>query len=1049
VTTRIEPALSQGQPLGDPNESLFEETTIERLENLGYQSVHGRELRDGVTFPETDVVHRPTLRQFFREQYPFLDEAALTQAIQTVASPDGVDLIQRNKKAHHLITKGFDLAYEAEDGSEAYEHVYPIDWENPEENEFWVVQQLPVHGDNDRRPDLIIYVNGLPLVTFELKSPYREEVDVENAFNQLQHYRQELSRLFTFNAFCVLSDGRTTLHGVHSASREWFKPWMSADGETVADEKKQSMRMLVQGLFPKDRLLHYVRNFIVHENTGGGIRKKGALYHQFFGVRRAVEETLRATQPEGDQKIGVIWHTQGAGKSLSMVFLVGILRRRLGNPTILIEVDRNDLDEQLYDAFVAAGPLVGDVHQAEGIDDLRARLQTEGGEVVFTTIEKFQLKGEETEHPQLSDRNDVVVIADEAHRTQYGFEGEVRVDEETGERFTAYGYARYLRQALPNASFIGFTGTPIAENDRNTTAVFGDLIHTYDMQQAKEDGAVVGIQYEPRLIELALDNEAIDEDVEDIAEDGDVELEKQKWSALERAAGTDERQARLAEDIVEHFRKRRQSIDGKGMIVGMSRRNCMGLYEAIVERRPEWHDPALDAGKIKVVMTGNISSDPPEWNERGHITTKQQRDQLKQRFKDPDDDLQLTIVCDMWLTGTNIPCLHTLYVDKPMKGHNLMQAIARVNRVFRDKPAGLVVDYIGIGTELKKATKRYTDQGFDAPTEELEDAAFGQFEEALAAIRETLPDAMDQDLVAHWRGLSKIDFEDLTTRLYNYYLETDDRRDDFLRMEKRLRKAHSLIQHREEVEAHADEVAFYQLVRTQLKRTKEQATREEDEERAQAIRDLVERSLEAEEAVDIYEAAGIDKPDISILNEAFLEEFKTKEKKQSLRMKLLEKLMKDEIQVRKRENLSKYRTLEEILEETLAKYHQNTITAAEVMKKLVEMRKDYFSDDERKDEYNLSNEEIAFIDAINEVQEDAYDMPFLCDLVRDVVQSVKDNLEVDWTKPHRENVQASVRSAVKRVLRRNGVTGDEMQAVQEQIMEQAESLYGDWPKESV
>ncbi len=1042
------PSLIQSQPLGDPDENLFEETTVQRLENLGYRCLDGRKLRDPDAFPETEVVHRPTLRQFFREKYPFLDPTALTQAVQRVANPDGVELIQRNKEAHHRITKGFELAYEAEDGSEAYEHVYPIDWESPTENEFWVVQQLPVHGDNDRRPDLIIYVNGLPLVTFELKSPYREEVDVENAFNQLQHYRQELSRLFTFNAFCVLSDGQKTLHGVHPASREWFKPWMSADGETVADEKKQSMRMLIRGLFPKDRLLHYVRNFIVHENTGGGIRKKGALYHQFFGVRRAVEETLRATQPDGDQRIGVIWHTQGAGKSLSMVFLVGILRRRLGNPTILIEVDRNDLDEQLYDAFVAAKPLVGDVHQAEDIDDLRARLQTEGGEVVFTTIEKFQLKGQETQHPQLSDRHDVVVIADEAHRTQYGFEGEVRVDEDTGEQFTAYGYAKYLRQALPNASFIGFTGTPIAEDDRNTTAVFGELIHTYDMQQAKEDGAVVGIQYEPRLVKLALDNEEIDEEVEEIAEGDDVELEKQKWSALERAAGTDERQAQLAEDIIEHFRKRRQSIDGKGMIVGMSRRNCVGLYEAIVERRPEWHDPALDAGKIKVVMTGNISSDPPEWNERGHITTKQQRDQLKQRFKDPDDDLQLVIVCDMWLTGTNIPCLHTLYVDKPMKGHNLMQAIARVNRVFRDKPAGLVVDYIGIGTQLKKATKRYTDQGFDAPTEELEEAAFGQFEEALAAIRETLPDTVDQDLVAHWRDLSKIDFEDLTTRLYNYYLETDDRRDNFLKTEKRLRKGHSLIQHREEVEEHADEVAFYQLVRTQLKRTKEQATREEDEERAQAIRDLVERSLEAEEAVDIYDAAGIDKPDISILDEAFLEEFKSEEEKQSLRMKLLEKLMKDEIQVRKRENLSKYRTLEEILEETLAKYHQNTITAAEVMKQLVEMRKDYFSDDERKDEYNLSNEEIAFIDAIDEVQEDAYDMPFLCDLVRDVVRSVKDNLEVDWTKPHRENVRASVRSAVKRVLRQNGVTGNEMQAVQEQIMEQAESLYEDWSRDS-
>jgi type I restriction enzyme R subunit len=1045
-----EPQLSFLDDIGgistDPDENLFEETTIQRLENLGYRPVHGSRLRDEQQFPEDAVVHRPTLRRYFREAYPFLDETALKQAVQRMATPDGVDLSKRNKEAHRLMTKGFELPYEDEDGKEQYTHVYPIDWKNPAENEFWVVQQLPVHGSNDRRPDLVVYVNGLPLVVFELKNPYREEVDVENAFNQLQHYKQDLRRLFAFNAFCVISDGTETLHGVHSASEEWFKPWMSVDGETVAEDEGRSMRTLIEGLFPKERLLHYVRNFIVHETTGGGIQKKGALYHQFFGVRRAVEETLRATRPDGDQKIGVIWHTQGAGKSLSMVFLVGILRRRLGNPTILIEVDRNDLDEQLYDAFVAAKPLVGSVHQASGIDDLRQRLQTEGGEVVFTTIEKFQLKGEETEHPRLSERNDIVVIADEAHRTQYGFQGEIRYDEDQGEHFTAYGYAKYLRQALPNASFIGFTGTPIEEDDRDTTAVFGDVIHTYDMRQAQRDGAVVEIQYEPRLVDLRLINEKIDEELKEIGDGEDIEIEKQKWSALERAAGTDERQAQLAEDIVEHFGRRRAAIDGKGMIVCMSRRNCVGLYDAIVEERPEWHDPALDKGEIKIVMTGNISSDPKEWNERGHITTKQQRDQLKQRFKDPDDPLKLVIVCDMWLTGTNIPCLHTLYVDKPMKGHNLMQAIARVNRVFRDKPAGLVVDYIGIGTELKKATKRYTEKGFGAPAEELEEVAFEQFDKALASVRESLPGEVDQEVVAQWRDLSKIDFEDLLSHLYNFYLETDERRDDFLRREKRLRKAYSLIQHREDVEQHADEVAFYQLVRGQLRRTKEKASREEDRDRAEAIRDLVERSIDAEEAVDIYEAAGIEKPDISILDEQFLEEFKEEEEKQNLRVKLLEKLMNDEIQVRKRENLQKYRSLQEILEKTLEKYRQNAITAAEVMQALVEMRKEYFGEDERKEKYDLTNEEIAFIDAINEVRDGAYDMPFLCDLVREIVEAVKRNLEVDWTKPHRENVQASVRSAVKRVLRRKGVTGDDMQAVQEEIMEQAESLYRDWPQ---
>ena len=1049
MTSDPDPAfVDRSQITGDPDENLFEETTIQRLQELGYRHVEGREIRDEEAFPETDVVHRPTLRRFFREQYPFLDQTALREAVQRVARPDGTDLNYRNKEAHRLLTKGFELSYEAADGSEKHEHVYPIDWENAGENDFWVVQQLPIQGDNDRRPDLIVYVNGLPLVVFELKNPYRDDVDVGNALNQLGHYKKELRRLFTFNAFCVVSDGTQTLHGVHSASEEWFKPWMSADGEHIAEDRKQSMRMLIEGLFPKERLLSYVRNFIVHEKTGGGIQKKGALYHQFFGVRRAVEETLRATGPDGDQRIGVIWHTQGAGKSLSMVFLVGILRKRLGNPTILIEVDRNDLDEQLYDAFVAAKPLVGSVHQAEDIDDLRQRLQTEGGEVVFTTIEKFQLKGEETEHPTLSDRSDIVVIADEAHRTQYGFEGELRVDEETGETFTAHGYAKYLRDALPNASFIGFTGTPIAEDDRDTTAVFGDLIHTYDMRQAKEDGAVVGIKYEPRLIELTLSNDQIDEELDEIADGEDMELEKQKWSALERAAGTDERQAKLADDIVEHFGRRRQSLEGKGMIVCMSRRNCVGLYDAIVERLPDWHDPEFDQGKIKIVMTGNISEDPAEWNEHGHITTKRNREQIKERFKDPDDELELVIVCDMWLTGTNIPCLHTLYVDKPMKGHNLMQAIVRVNRVFRDKPAGLVVDYIGIGTELKKATKRYTDQGFGAPAEDLEEAAFGEFEEALSDVRATLPEDLDTEAVARWRERSKIEFEDLLSRLYDFYLETDERRDDFLKKEKTLRKAHSLVQHRDEVDPYTDEVAFYQYIRTQLKRTKDGQTREEDEERAAAIRDLVERSIDAEEAVDIYEAAGIEKPDISILDEAFLEEFKSEETTQNLRVKLLEKLMQDEIQLRKRENLEKYRSLQEILEETLSKYRQNAITAAEVMKQLVEMRKDYFGEDERGGKYDLSNEEIAFLDAINEVRDDAYEMDFLCDLVREIVDVVKNNLAVDWTKPHRENVRASVRSAVKRVLRRNEVDGDDMQAVQEQIMEQAKSLYGDWPQDT-
>ena len=1040
-----DPALSlldDSAPLSDPDENLFEETTVERLKKLGYEHYLGNDLR-GEDFPETQVVHRPTLRAFLKAQYPQLDETALRQAVQHIASPDGVDVLQRNKHLHELVTQGFELAYERADGTEAYAHIYPIDWDDVDANTFWVVQQFTVEGTNRRRPDLVVFVNGLPLIVFELKNPYREDPTVQDAHNQLQHYRQDIPRLFDFNAFCVISDGQETLHGVHTASMEWFNPWKSIDGRTVETGATGSMKTLIEGLFSPGRLLEYVRHFIVHEATGEGILKKGALYHQFFGVRFAVDEAIRATQPEGDRRIGVVWHTQGAGKSLSMVFFVAILRQRLGNPTILVEVDRNDLDEQLYDAFVAARQAVGTVHQAQSVDDLRTRLQTEGGEVIFTTIEKFRLKKEEREHPELSDREDIIVIADEAHRTQYGFDASIRYSEAHEDYITAYGYARYLRQALPNASFIGFTGTPIEEEDRDTTAVFGDLIHTYDLTQAEADGAIVPIRYEPRLIDQRLINEAIDEELEALEAEGDYEQEKLKWSALEQVAGAQPRLEKLAKDIVAHYERRTETIFGKGMIVCMSRKNCVALFDEIVDLRPDWFSPELDQGQIKIVMTGNVSKDPPEWNEAGHITTKAQRDQLKERFKDPDDPLRLVIVCDMWLTGTNIPCLHTLYVDKPMKGHNLMQAIARVNRVFRDKPAGLVVDYIGISTELKKATKRYTEKDFGQPAEELGEEALAQFRAALQAVRDTLPEGVD---AAAWRSLSKIEFDDMMSAVYAHYMETDERRDDFLQKEKRLSMAYSLVGHTDAAQTDADEVALYQMIRKQLRRTEKKKTLEEDEERARAVRDLVERSIEAKEAVDIYRVAGIEKPDISILDREFLEEFRSKDEQKSLRIRLLEKLLYDEIQVRKRKNLEKYRSLEEILEKTLKRYRRGAITAAEVMQAMVELKQEMDEEGGAGDEYDLSAEERAFLDAVAALQEETYDMPFLCDLVRDVVQAVKNNLEPDWTKPHRTSVKASVRSAIKRVLRRRGIRGEQFQFIQRRVMEQAEALYEDWPK---
>jgi type I restriction enzyme, R subunit len=1025
-----------------PGESHFELTTIERLEGQGYRPEYGLPLREDESFPLQRVVREDLLRSHLRKAYPDLPENAIEEAVRQAVANEGVTLVQRNLSFHQKLTRGLEIRHKTVSGKDEYQHVYLVDWDTPEANDFRVVNQLPVKGQNDRRPDIIIYVNGLPLVVFELKNPNDEHTTAHGAYNQIQHYSVDIPQLFEYNTFCVVSDGTSTLHGMWSADWEWYAPWKSIDGHTVEPSTTGSMKALVEGLFPQDRLLDYIRHFIVFEQEGDAIVKKGAKYHQFFGVRFAVDNAVRSTEPQGDRRIGVIWHTQGSGKSLSMIFLVGILRRTLNNPTFIIQVDRTDLDEQLYDGFVRARSLVGEVQHAESVEELRTLLNTEGGEVIFTTVEKFRLREDELQHPVLSERRNIIVIADEAHRTQYGFDPRLRLHRETGQMYTAYGYAKYLRDALPNASFIGFTGTPVDESDRDTQAIFGDIIHTYDIPQAQADGAIVPIYYEPRMAPLHLVNERVDEDLEEIAEGEEQEKLKSTWARIEAAAGTQDRIRAVAKDIVDHYEKRTGpgGVFGKAMIVCMSRRICVALYDEITSLRPDWHQEGTDRGQIKVVMTGDLSKDPKEWSEAGHITTKERREQIKERMKDPEDPLKMVIVRDMWLTGTDIPCLHTLYVDKPMKGHSIMQAIARVNRVFRDKPGGLVVDYIGVGHLLKEAAAKYRKNNFGEPVEDLDEAARGQFYLRLEEIRSLLPAGTE---VATWRSLSNIELEDLTSYLLGYFVETDERRDDYLLAEKNLTSAYSLVKHLEDVNAHADEVAFYQMVRAQLRKTLPPAV-DTDRDRERAVRDLVDRSLSTDGIVDIFEAAGLDKPDISVLDEAFLEEFKSKQQ-ENLRLKLLEKLLQDEIRLRQRSNLKKYRSFREMLESTLERYHAGTITAAEVVQAMVQIRKEIQEEDRRKKETGLTDEELAFYDAIAELQAEAYDMPFLCDLVRDVVETVKRNLKVDWTKPHRDNVKANVQAAVKLVLRRRQVRGDHFQFILNRIMEQAEARYEDWP----
>ena len=1031
------------------NESTFEASTIERLKLLGYEYAYGPELdRD-----PAQVVLLDVLRDSLHQRYPQLSAADLTAAVDRITRPAGATTLHRNKAFHtEVLTRGFELVVDrASLVSDVHGagrpmltgpvdrevlHIHPIDWEHPSKNRFHVVNQLRIAGP-DRIPDVVLYVNGLPLVVLELKNPWDDNANVDDALNQIHHYTVLCPQLFEFNALCVVSDGNNSLHGMWTAGMEWFAPWKSVDGVNNEPGKTGTMATLINGLFQKERLLDYIRNFIVFEVDKAGVTKKGAKYHQFFAVRAAVDRTLAAFKSD-NQRIGVVWHTTGSGKSLSMAFLVGILRHHpdLGGPAFVIQVDRTDLDDQLYAQFAVAEHLVGKAQQASDVDDLRKLLRTEGSEVIFTTIEKFALKrdrdGKVTEvaHPLLSTRSNIIVIADEAHRSQYGF---------------LNGFARYLSEALPNAKRLGFTGTPLSfggvkgslENSE-TVNVFGDYIHTYDIRQAQDDGATVAIFYSPRQAKLHLTAGDIDAALaaaakQEQVEGSELESKKSRWAALAELVGAEERVEAVAADILEHYLDRSEELAGKAMVVCMTRKNCVRLYNAI---------RALpDCPEVKVVMTGNLTADPKQWSEQGHITSKQQRDAIKKRMVDPDDPLKLVLVVDMWLTGTDIPCLHTLYVDKPMRGLNMIQAISRVNRVFRDKPHGLIVDYIGIGDELREATNTYTGGGGTGePAPDIEKQAVPLFLECLAAVHELLPAELDW---AAWRGLSPIAFEDLHMEVYAWLGEDDDRRDAFLQAELRLFNAYLLVKSLAVARDHVDEVLFCQRVRKQLTKTKPGTKVKKSLE--QAVHDLLDDHVESEGVVDIFKLAGIDNPDISILDDKFLQTFKDRPH-EDLRLKLLQKLLADELTRRAAKNLAQTKSFRALLEATLAKYHKRIIDAAAVVQAMVQIRKDMDATDKRVAELGLTAEELAFYDAVVDNYATIYEEPFLRDLVHDVVLVVKGNLKVDWTEPHRDDVKASVQVAVKRVLRKRGVKEEDFDGLINAVLVQATAMWKDWPR---
>jgi type I restriction enzyme R subunit len=999
-------------------ETDFERTTIERLEQVGYTHLLGLELDRS----HEQVVLRDLLRANLGRRYPALPAAALDEAVAQLARPDGVDTIRRNRAFHRLLTGGVELPVEYPDGRRETLHLWGVDWTQPERNDFHVVNQLPVRGQNDRRPDVLLYVNGLPLVLLELKNPWAAQPTVEHAWTQVQHYTHDVPQLFDFNALCIVSDGITSLHGQWPAGMEWYAPWKSINGVDVEPGTTATMKTLVEGLLRPERLLRYVRDFVLFEVSNERITKKGAKYHQYFAVQAATERAISAVRPGADHRLGVVWHTTGSGKSLTMAFLVGILRRapELANPTFVIQVDRTDLDDQLHDQFVLARDLVGDVRHAESVRDLRELLKGDAGEIVFSTTAKFQLDEGEAEHPVLSTRQNVIVIADEAHRSQYGF---------------ADGFARYLRDALPKARFIGFTGTPVSFAGADTVAVFGDLIHTYDIRQSQEDQATVPIFYAPRQIKLHLTRTDLDEALDDIVEgepQDELERRKSKWAALAAAAGARERVASLADDLLAHFRERTATLAGKAMVVCMTRENCVRLYDAL--------SALPGCPEVRIVMTGDITRDPPEWSAAGHLTTKKQRDALKERLKDPDDPLAMVIVCDMWLTGTDIPCLHTLYVDKPMRGHTIIQAISRVNRVFRDKPHGLVVDYIGIGDELREATSRYTaGGGRGEPAPEVGAEALPLFLAAIEALRETLPPGGEY---GSWRRLTDIALEDLYALVYGTLADNDARRDAFLDAEHRVTTAYLLVKHLDEGRPYADEVIFAQRVRKQLRKALPGRGPGRDVERA--VRDLVDDSVDATGVVDIFRAAGIELADISILDDRFLQTFR-EQPYENLRLKLLEKLLRDELDRRRPRNVAKDRSFRELLEKTIQQYHNRLIDAAAVIKAMLEIKQELDADESRAQALGLEPEEVAFYDALAANMESAYEPGFLRDLVHDVVQTVKARLKVEWTQPHRDQVKSDVRAAVKRVLSRRGIRAEHLDGLLEAVMTQAEAMYRDWP----
>ena len=1049
-------------------ESHVEEAALAWLEELGYAIASGPTIGpDGAQAERAaygEVLLLGRLRAAIARLNPGLAPEAQAAVLAKVTQTETPSLIEENRRLHRYLVEGVPVEVRRPDGSIGGELARLIDLQDVTANDWLAVNQFTViENKANRRPDVVVLVNGLPLGVIELKNPGEQNATLDGAFNQLHTYKAQITSLFRVNVALVISDGIAARIGSLTADRERFMPWRTITGDDLAPKSAPELETLLKGVFHRQRLLDLIRDFLVFGGSGSDTVKILAGYHQFYAVRHAVARTLAATAPGGDRKVGVIWHTQGSGKSLLMAFYAGqvIKHPEMQNPTVVVLTDRNDLDEQLFGTFSLCQELLRQTpQQAEDRDHLRKLLDRPSGGVIFTTLQKFSPESGSTDYPVLTDRRNVVVIADEAHRSQYGFRAKVAA--KTGE--ISYGFAKYLRDGLPNASFIGFTGTPIEKDDVNTPAVFGNYIDIYDIARAVEDGATVPIYYESRLARIELDEDekpTLDAEIEDLTEDeAETEQErlKRKWASVEALVGAEKRLALVAEDLVRHFEARIAALDGKAMVVCMSRRICVALYDEIIRLRPEWHSDDDDAGLVKVVMTG-AASDPPSWQPHIGKRPKARREALAKRAKKASDPLKLVIVRDMWLTGFDAPSMHTMYVDKPMKGHGLMQAIARVNRVFKDKPAGLVVDYIGVAQNLKSALGQYS--GGDRDQTGIDEA------EAVRVLREHYeivramfrPDmaggfdyrpalepgasapvrlgimagAIDWVLTMQQNDAAKETTEEGKKRAHRRFADAVAA----------LSKAFALASASDEARAIREEVGFFQAIRVALAKSAPGDGKKSTAERELAIQQLVSRAVVSTEIVDIMKAAGLESPDISILSDEFLAEVREMDKP-NLAIEALKKLIAGTVRAQAQRNVTQAKGFTERLEAAIARYHTNAITTAQVLEELIQIAKDIRAARARGEEAGLSDEEIAFYDALaeNESARQLMGEPALRVIAHELVTIIRGNMTVDWM--HRDSARANIRRLVKRLLRKYGYPPDLQDAAVQNVLQQAEALSAEW-----